>query len=110
MAAYGIRNEDIALVSVKNKHNALAHPAAQVAAQLTVKDILDSDVVAWPVHRLMVSPISDGAAAVVVASEQVPRGLSDRPIWTQGLGRGLGTSPWGSHDPAYPRYGGQALG
>src|SRR5438093_383721 len=31
MAAYGIQNEDIALVSVKNKHNALAHPAAQVA-------------------------------------------------------------------------------
>src|SRR5207249_10059899 len=45
MAAYGIQNEDIALVSVKNKHNALAHPAAQVAAQLTVKDVLDSEVV-----------------------------------------------------------------
>jgi len=104
MAAYGIRNEDIALVSVKNKHNALAHPAAQVAAHLTVKDILDSDVVAWPVHRLMVSPISDGAAAVVLASEQVARRLSDRPIWIQGVGWCLDTSYWGNRDLAYPRY------
>src|SRR2546422_87965 len=104
MAAYGSRNEDIALVSVKNKHNALAHPAAQVAARLTVKDILDSDVVAWPVHRLMVSPISDGAAAVVLASEQVARRLSDRPIWIQGVGWCLDTSYWGNRDLAYPRY------
>ncbi len=104
MAAYGIRNEDIALVSVKNKHNALAHPAAQVAAQLTVADVLDSDVVAWPVHRLMVSPVSDGAAAVVLASEQAARRLSDRPIWVQGVGWCLDTSYWGNRDLAYPRY------
>lgn len=104
MAAYGIRNEDIALVSVKNKQNALAHPAAQVAAQLTVADVLDSDVVAWPVHRLMVSPVSDGAAAVVLASEQAARRLCDRPIWVQGVGWCLDTSYWGNRDLAYPRY------
>ncbi len=104
MATYGIRNEDIALVSVKNKHNALAHPAAQIAADLTVKEVLDSDVVAWPVHRLMVSPVSDGAAAVVLASEQVARRLSDKPVWVQGVGWCLDTSYWGNRDLAYPRY------
>ena len=108
MAAYGIQNEDIALVSVKNKHNALAHPAAQVAAQLTVKDVLDSEVVAWPVHRLMVSPISDGAAAVVLASEHVAQRLTDHPIWIQGVGWCLDTSYWGNRDLAYPRYVEQA--
>lgn len=104
MATYGIRNEDIALVSVKNKHNALAHPAAQIAADLTVKEVLDSDVVAWPVHRLMVSPVSDGAAAVVLASEQVAQRLSDKPVWVQGVGWCLDTSYWGNRDLAYPRY------
>ena len=108
MAAYGIQNEDIALVSVKNKHNALAHPAAQVAAQLTVKDVLDSEVVAWPVHRLMVSPVSDGAAAVVLASEHVAQRLADHPIWIQGVGWCLDTSYWGNRDLAYPRYVEQA--
>lgn len=104
MATYGIRNEDIALVSVKNKRNALAHPAAQVASQLTVKDVLDSEVVAWPVHRLMVSPISDGAAAVVLAAEHLAPRLSDKPVWVQGVGWCLDTSYWGNRDLAYPRY------
>jgi len=104
MATYGIRNEDIALVSVKNKRNALDHPAAQVAADLTVKDVLASEVVAWPVHRLMVSPVSDGAAAVVLASEAVARRLTDKPVWIQGVGWSLDTSYWGNRDLAYPRY------
>ncbi len=104
MATYGIRNEDIALVSVKNKRNALAHPAAQVASQVTVKDVLDSEVVAWPVHRLMVSPISDGAAAVVLAAEHLAPRLSDKPVWVQGVGWCLDTSYWGNRDLAYPRY------
>ncbi len=108
MATYGIGNEDIARVSVKNKRNALAHPAAQVAAELTVKDVLASEIVAWPVHRLMVSPVSDGAAAIVLASEQVAQRLCDKPVWVQGVGWCLDTSYWGNRDLAYPRYVEQA--
>jgi acetyl-CoA C-acetyltransferase len=104
MATYGIRNDDIARVSVKNKHNALAHPAAQVATEITVKDVLASEVVAWPVHRLMVSPVSDGAAAIVLASEQVAPRFTDKPVWVQGVGWCLDTSYWGNRDLAYPRY------
>lgn len=104
MHTYGIRNEDIARVSVKNKRNALGHPAAQVAGNLTVADVLASEVIAWPVHRLMVSPVSDGAAAIVLASEAVARKLSDKPIWVQGVGWSLDTSYWGNRDLAYPRY------
>lgn len=104
METYGIRNEDIALVSVKNKRNALNHPAAQVAADLTVQDVLASEVVAWPVHRLMVSPVSDGAAAIVLASASLARKLSEQPVWVQGVGWCLDTSYWGNRDLAYPRY------
>ncbi len=104
MQTYGIRNEDIALVSVKNKRNGLAHPSSHVAANLTVADVLASQVVAWPVHRLMVSPVSDGAAAIVLAAESVAQRLSDKPIWVQGVGWALDTSYWGNRDLAYPRY------
>lgn len=104
MQTYGIRNEDIALVSVKNKRNGLAHPSSHVAANLTVADVLASEVVAWPVHRLMVSPVSDGAAAIVLAAESVAQRLSDKPIWVQGVGWALDTSYWGNRDLAYPRY------
>src|SRR4029077_14112953 len=44
METYGIALEDIARVSVKNKRNALDHPAAQLGANLTIKDILSSEV------------------------------------------------------------------
>jgi len=60
------------------------------------------------VHRLMVSPISDGAAAVVLASEHVAQRLTDHPIWIQGVGWCLDTSYWGNRDLAYPRYVEQA--
>ncbi|MDQ7828396.1 MAG: thiolase domain-containing protein [Armatimonadota bacterium] len=108
MQTYGIRNEEIALVSVKNKRNALGHPASQVAEAVTVEQVLASEVVAWPVHRLMVSPVSDGAAAIVLASERVARRLSPRPVWVEGIGWSLDTSYWGNRDLAYPRYVEQA--
>lgn len=104
MSSYGIPIEAIARVSVKNKRNALDHPAAQLGAELTVAQVLDSEIMAWPVHRLMVSPTSDGAAALVLASEKVAEHLTDKPIWIQGVGWNLDTAYWTNRDLAYPEY------
>jgi len=104
MARHGITVEEIARVSVKNKHNALGHPSAQLGAELTVKDVLASEIMAWPVHRLMVSPTSDGAAAVVLAAEDVAKKLTDQPIWVQGVGWCLDSTYWTNRDLYYPEY------
>src|ERR687891_464592 len=81
MQAYGLDKRDIAQVAVKNKRNAADHPAALLGeADITVDDILNSDVLAWPVQRLDVSPVSDGAVAVVLAAEEAVRRLTDRPV------------------------------
>ncbi len=104
MTTHGIPLEQIARVAVKNKRNALAHPSAQVAAETTVKEILASEVLAWPVHRMMVSPTSDGAAAVLLASEEAAARFTDRPVWIQGTGWSLDTSYWTNRDLYYPRY------
>lgn len=104
MARHGITVEEIARVSVKNKHNALGHPSAQLGAELTVKDVLASEIMAWPVHRLMVSPTSDGAAAVVLAAEDIARKLTDKPVWVQGVGWCLDTTYWTNRDLYYPEY------
>jgi acetyl-CoA C-acetyltransferase len=104
MAKYGIPNEAIARVAVKNKRNALGHPSAQLGAELTVKQVLASEIMAWPVHRLMVSPTSDGAAAVVLAAESVARRVSERPVWIQGAGWCLDSAYWTNRDLAYPEY------
>ncbi len=108
MARHGLTVRDIAPVSVKNKRNALDHPCAQLGADLTVDDILASPLVAWPVHRLMVSPTSDGAAAVVMAAEPKAQRISDKPVWMQGVGWCLASSYWTNRDLYYPAYVEQA--
>ncbi|MGB9742008.1 MAG: thiolase domain-containing protein [candidate division WOR-3 bacterium] len=104
MNTYGLRKEDIARVAVKNKNNALDHPAAQIAAPVTLDDILKSEVLAWPVQRLDVSPVSDGAVAVVLAEESVARRITDKPVWIEGVGWALDTAYWTNRDLCYPRY------
>ena len=104
METYGITIEEIARVSVKNKRNALNHPAAQLGADLTVEQVLASEIMAWPVHRLMVSPTSDGAAALVIAAEDVAQRMTSKPVWIQGVGWCLDTAYWTNRDLAYPEY------
>src|SRR3989337_1187588 len=94
MEAYGITKEEIALVSVKNKPNALDHPVSQVAGQITAQHVLESEVMVGPANRLDVSPVSDGAAAIVIASEEVARRITDKPVWIDGVGWNLDTAYW----------------
>ncbi|MBI4056759.1 MAG: thiolase domain-containing protein [Elusimicrobia bacterium] len=104
MQTYGLKLEDIALASVKNKKNALDHPSAQVAKAVTLQEVMNSEVLAWPVHRLMVSPVSDGAAAVVLMSEEKARKITDKPVWIQGVGWNLDTAYWTNRDLCFPEY------
>jgi acetyl-CoA C-acetyltransferase len=105
MSAYGLDKRDIASVAVKNKRNAAGHPAALLGqADITVDDVLASEVLAWPVQRLDVSPISDGAVAVVVASEEAAKRITDRPVWMEGVGWNLDTTYWTNRDLVYPQY------
>lgn len=104
MNTYGIPKELIAQVSVKNKKNAMHHPSAQIAQEITVDDVLNSEIMAWPVNRLDISPVSDGAAAVLLVSEDVVHKYTDKPVWLDGVGYNLDTAYWCTRDLAYPRY------
>jgi acetyl-CoA C-acetyltransferase len=104
MHRHNIRKEDIARVAVKNKRNALDHPCAQLGQSLSVEDVLASEVMAWPVQRLDISPVTDGAAAVVLASEKVAKRVTDSPVWLDGVGWNLDTSYWTNRDLYFPRY------
>ncbi len=105
MTVHGLDKRDIASVAVKNKRNAAGHPAALLGqADITVDDVLASEVLAWPVQRLDVSPISDGAVAVVVASEEAAKRITDRPVWIEGVGWNLDTTYWTNRDLVYPEY------
>ncbi|MFP4393009.1 MAG: thiolase domain-containing protein [Desulfohalobiaceae bacterium] len=104
MHRYGYTKQDMALASMKNKNQGLKHPASQFSQEVSLQEILDSEVLAYPVSRLDVSPVTDGAAAVVLASENVARRLTDQPVWIEGTGWCLDTSYWATRDLYYPRY------
>lgn len=105
MTTYGLSKKDIANVSVLHKRNAADHPAALLGdAKITVDDVLNSEVLAWPVQRLDVSPVTDGAVAIVLAAEHVARRITDKPVWIEGVGWCLDTAYWTNRDLVYPRY------
>jgi acetyl-CoA C-acetyltransferase len=105
MTVHGIDKRDIAAVAVKNKQNAADHPAALLGqTDITVEDVLASETLAWPVQRLDVSPISDGAVALVVASEDAAKKITSDPVWIQGVGWNLDTAYWTNRDLVFPEY------
>ena len=105
MSRYGLDKRDIATVSVKNKRNAADHPAALLGdPNITVEDILNTEVLAWPVQRGDVSPISDGAVALVMCAGHVAQRVTDKPVWIEGVGWNLDTAYWTNRDLSYPTY------
>jgi len=63
---YGIGREHLAAVSVKNHANALLNPLAHLHKKITIDDVLRSTMVADPLSLLDCSPISDGAACIIL--------------------------------------------
>jgi acetyl-CoA acetyltransferase len=69
--------EDLAHIAVKNHHNAAANPRAMFQREIDTADVLDSEYVAPPLKLYDCAPVSDGAAAVLVASEDLAAHLVD---------------------------------
>jgi len=89
MARYGTTEEQMARVSVKNHNHAARNPYAHFQKGATLEQVLCSRMIATPFRLFMCSPITDGAAAVIVASEDRARGLTDKPVWIRGTGQAL---------------------
>jgi acetyl-CoA acyltransferase len=69
----GITREQMALVSVKNHYHGSLNPYAQYREEVTLEQVLQSRRVVGPLTVLMCSPLGDGAAAVLIASEEFAR-------------------------------------
>lgn len=87
MNRYGTTEEQLALVSVKNHNHAKKNPFAHFQKGAEVGQVLCSKMIATPLRLYMCSPITDGAAAVVLASEERARDLTDRPVYILGSGQ-----------------------
>ncbi len=81
MQAYGATQEDAAVVATRDRNNALNNPYAHNRMAVTVEDVMNSPMLAYPVKFLDMCPRSDGACAVIFASEATAKKLCDRPAW-----------------------------
>jgi acetyl-CoA C-acetyltransferase len=93
MAKYGTTEEDLALVAVKNHKYGSMNPIAHLRNRITVNDVLNSMVIASPLKLFDCCPLTDGASAIVLASEEKVKQLGiDAPVWVAGIGYSSGTA------------------
>jgi acetyl-CoA C-acetyltransferase len=95
MHDYGTTSEQLAEISVATRYHAMRNPQAVQAMQdlefldireTTLADVVDSRMIADPLHLLECCMISDGGGAVVIAAADVARDCAKPPVWILGTG------------------------
>jgi acetyl-CoA acetyltransferase len=79
MKDYGWTQEHFAKVAAKNKYNGSLNPNAQYQQPLSVEEILNSRLIAWPLTLFMCSTMADGAAAAIICAKELTEGLKGKP-------------------------------
>lgn len=80
MQEYGTTEEQMAACSVKNHKNGSKNKFAQYQNEITIEDVMNSSVVASPLKLYDCSPITDGAAAVILAASEKAKKFTDTPV------------------------------
>ncbi len=93
LARSGVTEMQLADLVMRSRHWAARNPVAQEQSRITVEEILSAPMLADPIRASFMYPVSDGAIAMVLASEERARDLCDNPVWITGLGN--------SHDAFY---------
>jgi len=98
MAEYGTTEEQLAMVAVKNHYYGCLNPCAHMQKEVTLEKALTSFPVAYPLKLYDCSLITDGAAAVLLASEERAKAISKKPVWMVGLGLATDTLRLGDRE------------
>lgn len=95
---YGITEEQAAKVTVKNRANGMNNENAHLRKKVDIGEVLNSRYISIPLRELNLPPHSDGACAIVVASEEMAK-KSGKPIaWINGVGWSNNTYYMGDRD------------
>ncbi len=87
MRKFGVTMEDLAYVPAKNHRNALDNPNAYFDRKYSMKEIMESKNLTENLRLLDCSMPCDGAGAVLLASEDVIKKFTDKPVWITGIGQ-----------------------
>ncbi len=87
MHKYGTTEEDMARVAVKAHRNSAKNPLAQFQKEITLEKAMTPRYISWPLKLFDCSPISDGAAAIVLTSNEKAKQYTDLPVKIIGTGQ-----------------------
>ncbi|MBV6756694.1 thiolase family protein [Rhodococcus opacus] len=85
MHEFGTTPEQLASVAVTCRYHASLNPAAQMRKLISVEDVLNSNLIADPLHLLDCCLISDAAGAIVVTSAERAKDVTGNPIFVRGV-------------------------
>ena len=88
MAEFGTTKEQFAGIAVACRAHAARNPAAQMRDLISVEDVLESRMIADPLHLLDCSLVSDGGSAIVLTSAERAADMKQAPIYLLGAGEG----------------------
>jgi acetyl-CoA C-acetyltransferase len=91
MAKYGTTEEQLAKVRVKNSHYGAVNPKATYRKELSLDEILGSEVITSPLKKFDCCANADGASCIIIASDDVAKRVTNIPIWIIGLGAATDT-------------------
>ena len=101
MHEFGTTSEQLAWIKVAASHHAQHNPHAMLRNVVTVADVLNSPMVADPLHRLDCCVVSDGGGAIVVVSPEIARSLHRPLVRVRGAGEAVKHAAGGRVDLTY---------
>ncbi|HEX2560866.1 thiolase C-terminal domain-containing protein [Phenylobacterium sp.] len=91
MKTYGVTEEDLANVAVIQREWAAKNPRASFRDPITVDDVLNSDMIAWPFRKLMCCLVTDGGGALILTSAERAKDFPQKPVYILGTGESVET-------------------
>ena len=101
MHEFGTTSEQLAWIKVAASHHAQHNPHAMLRDAVTVKDVLDSPMIADPLHRLDCCVVSDGGGALIVTRPEIAKSLKKPIVNVLGTGAAVKGQDGGRIDLTY---------
>ena len=98
MYQYGTTSEQLAEIAVQTRQHATTNPFAVMRDPITVQDVLNSRMVADPLHLLDCCLVTDGGGAFIMTSAQRARDLRKKPVYVLGVGTAVAHGSLGNRD------------
>ncbi len=91
MKTFGVTEEHLAMVAVVQREWAARNPRASYRDPLTVRDVLDSRMIAYPFRKLMCCLVTDGGGALILTTAERARDFPRKPVYVLGTGESAET-------------------